>query len=78
MLVWHGIGFREGAPSDEDGAESDAAASTPTVADRGRIVGAMMISLLMRFGLVCTTETNEIITKYEIVSVCGGDWRWVW
>lgn len=50
----HGIGFREGAPSDDDGAESDAAASTPTVADRGRIVGAMI-----RFGLHNGDQRNK-------------------
>ena len=54
VLVQHGIGFREGAPSDDDGAESDAAASTPTVADRGRIVGAMI-----RFGLHNGDQRNK-------------------
>ena len=35
--------------------------------------GGLVMVLLIQFCLVCTTETNEIITKYEIVSVCGGD-----
>ena len=43
LEVLEGRGFRAGAPSDGDGVVSDAAASTPNVADRGRTVGAMMI-----------------------------------